>query len=65
MVRSAEESAEAGWATDSCSVHLTLPQEAVAVQLEPQRLVKILEVLQELPAPNYRCVGLHFQHPAP
>lgn len=31
-------------------------QEAVAVQLEPERLVKILEVLQELPAPNYRCV---------
>lgn len=32
------------------------PQEAVAVQLEPERLVKILEVLRELPVPNYRCV---------
>lgn len=29
------------------------------MQLEPERLIKILEVLQELPAPNYRCVGLH------
>lgn len=35
----------------------TVPhQEAVAVQLEPERLVKILEVLRELPVPNYRCV---------
>lgn len=31
----------------------------MAVQLEPERLVKILDVLQELPAPNYRCVGFH------
>lgn len=29
------------------------------MQLEPERLVKILDVLQELPAPNYRCVGFH------
>lgn len=38
---------------------LNLPphQEAVAVQLEPERLIKILEVLGELPLPNYRCVG--------
>lgn len=28
------------------------------MQLEPERLVKILEVLRELPVPNYRCVGL-------
>lgn len=27
------------------------------MQLEPERLVKILEVLRELPVPNYRCVG--------
>lgn len=27
------------------------------MQLEPERLIKILDVLQELPAPNYRCVG--------
>lgn len=26
------------------------------MQLEPERLVKILEVLRELPVPNYRCV---------
>lgn len=32
-------------------------QEAVAVQLEPERLVKILEVLRELPVPNYRYAG--------
>lgn len=25
------------------------------MQLEPERLVKILEVLRELPVPNYRC----------
>lgn len=30
----------------------------MAVQLEPERLVKILDVLQELPVANYRCVGL-------
>ncbi|XP_040859351.1 rho GTPase-activating protein 30 isoform X2 [Ochotona curzoniae] len=36
--------------------------EAVAVQLEPQRLVKILEVLQELPAPNYRTLKFLMQH---
>lgn len=28
------------------------------MQLEPERLVKILEVLRELPAPNYRCVWI-------
>lgn len=27
------------------------------MQLEPERLVKILEVLRELPVPNYRCAG--------
>lgn len=27
------------------------------MQLEPERLIKILEVLGELPLPNYRCVG--------
>lgn len=32
------------------------------MQLEPERLVKILEVLQELPVPNYRCVRLHLLH---
>lgn len=26
------------------------------MQLEPERLVKILEVLRELPVANYRCV---------
>ncbi|NXA43462.1 RHG30 protein, partial [Eudromia elegans] len=30
------------------------PQDAVAVQLEEGRLVKIKEVLRELPAPHYR-----------
>nr|XP_017495531.2 rho GTPase-activating protein 30 isoform X1 [Manis javanica] len=36
--------------------------EAVAVQLEPERLVKILEVLQELPVPNYRTLEFLMQH---
>ncbi|XP_013004668.2 rho GTPase-activating protein 30 isoform X2 [Cavia porcellus] len=36
--------------------------EAVAVQLEPERLVKILEVLQELPAPNYRTLEFLMRH---
>ncbi|ERE74044.1 rho GTPase-activating protein 30 [Cricetulus griseus] len=36
--------------------------EAVAVQLEPERLIKILEVLQELPAPNYRTLEFLMRH---
>ncbi|KAL1769775.1 rho GTPase-activating protein 30 isoform X1 [Sigmodon hispidus] len=36
--------------------------EAVAVQLEPERLVKILDVLQELPAPNYRTLEFLMRH---
>uniref|UniRef100_G1PD68 Rho GTPase activating protein 30 n=1 Tax=Myotis lucifugus TaxID=59463 RepID=G1PD68_MYOLU len=36
--------------------------EAVAVQLEPERLVKILEVLRELPAPNYRTLEFLMRH---
>ncbi|XP_005400289.1 PREDICTED: rho GTPase-activating protein 30 isoform X1 [Chinchilla lanigera] len=36
--------------------------EAVAVQLEPERLVKILEVLQELPVPNYRTLEFLMRH---
>lgn len=46
----------AGWAPDTL-LEPSPNQEAVAVQLEPERLVKILEVLRELPAPNYRCEG--------
>lgn len=33
---------------------LVLLQEAVAIQLEEERLVKIRDVLTELPAPHYR-----------
>ncbi|XP_021054140.1 rho GTPase-activating protein 30 [Mus pahari] len=36
--------------------------EAVAVQLEPERLVKILEVLQELPIQNYRTLEFLMRH---
>lgn len=36
--------------------------EAVAVQLEPERLVKILEVLKELPDPNYRTLEFLMRH---
>ncbi|XP_032483032.1 rho GTPase-activating protein 30 isoform X3 [Phocoena sinus] len=36
--------------------------EAVAVQLEPERLVKILEVLRELPVPNYRTLEFLMRH---
>ncbi|XP_048212641.1 rho GTPase-activating protein 30 [Perognathus longimembris pacificus] len=36
--------------------------ESVAVQLEPERLVKILEVLRELPAPNYRTLEFLMRH---
>lgn len=36
--------------------------EAVAVQLEPERLVKILEVLGELPTPNYRTLEFLMRH---
>ncbi|XP_017370536.1 rho GTPase-activating protein 30 isoform X1 [Cebus imitator] len=36
--------------------------EAVAVQLEPERLVKILEVLQELPIPNYKTLEFLMRH---
>ncbi|XP_055258444.1 rho GTPase-activating protein 30 isoform X4 [Moschus berezovskii] len=36
--------------------------EAVAVQLEPERLVKILDVLQELPVPNYRTLEFLMRH---
>ncbi|XP_008064111.1 rho GTPase-activating protein 30 isoform X4 [Carlito syrichta] len=36
--------------------------EAVAVQLEPERLVKILEVLRELPLPNYRTLEFLMRH---
>ncbi|XP_007945993.1 rho GTPase-activating protein 30 [Orycteropus afer afer] len=36
--------------------------EAVAVQMEPERLVKILEVLQELPVPNYRTLEFLMRH---
>ncbi|XP_016049937.1 rho GTPase-activating protein 30 isoform X2 [Erinaceus europaeus] len=36
--------------------------EAVAVQLEPERLVKILEVLRELPDPNYRTLEFLMRH---
>ncbi|XP_069933544.1 rho GTPase-activating protein 30 isoform X4 [Oryctolagus cuniculus] len=36
--------------------------EAVAVQLEPERLVKILEVLRELPIPNYRTLEFLMRH---
>lgn len=36
--------------------------EAVAVQLEPERLIKILDVLQELPAPNYRTLEFLMRH---
>lgn len=31
-----------------------VPQEAVAIQLEDERLVKIRDVLKELPGPHYR-----------
>ncbi|XP_057584625.1 rho GTPase-activating protein 30 isoform X3 [Hippopotamus amphibius kiboko] len=36
--------------------------DAVAVQLEPERLVKILEVLRELPVPNYRTLEFLMRH---
>ncbi|XP_046948829.1 rho GTPase-activating protein 30 isoform X2 [Lynx rufus] len=36
--------------------------EAVAVQLEPERLIKILEVLGELPLPNYRTLEFLTRH---
>nr|XP_011768416.1 rho GTPase-activating protein 30 isoform X2 [Macaca nemestrina] len=36
--------------------------EAVGVQLEPERLVKILEVLRELPVPNYRTLEFLMRH---
>ncbi|XP_020744965.2 rho GTPase-activating protein 30 isoform X1 [Odocoileus virginianus] len=36
--------------------------EAVAVQLEPERLVKILDVLQELPVANYRTLEFLMRH---
>ncbi|XP_006895608.1 PREDICTED: rho GTPase-activating protein 30 [Elephantulus edwardii] len=36
--------------------------EAVAVQMEPERLVKILEVLRELPLPNYRTLEFLMRH---
>ncbi|XP_066227385.1 rho GTPase-activating protein 30 isoform X1 [Saccopteryx leptura] len=36
--------------------------EAVAVQLEPERLVKILEVLRELPVTNYRTLEFLMRH---
>lgn len=36
--------------------------EAVAVQLEPERLVKILEVLRELPVPNCRTLEFLMRH---
>ncbi|XP_006861827.1 PREDICTED: rho GTPase-activating protein 30 [Chrysochloris asiatica] len=36
--------------------------EAVAVQMEPERLVKILEVLRELPIPNYRTLEFLMRH---
>uniref|UniRef100_A0A8C3WXJ2 Rho GTPase activating protein 30 n=1 Tax=Catagonus wagneri TaxID=51154 RepID=A0A8C3WXJ2_9CETA len=36
--------------------------EAVAVQLEPERLVKILEVLRELPVANYRTLEFLMRH---
>ncbi|XP_075396564.1 rho GTPase-activating protein 30 isoform X1 [Tenrec ecaudatus] len=36
--------------------------EAVAVQMEPERLVKILEVLRELPVPNYRTLEFLMRH---
>ncbi|XP_036290300.1 rho GTPase-activating protein 30 isoform X3 [Pipistrellus kuhlii] len=36
--------------------------EAVAVQLEPERLIKILEVLRELPTPNYRTLEFLMRH---
>lgn len=43
--------------SQTCFLNLPPDQDAVGVQLEPERLVKILEVLRELPVPNYRCVG--------
>ncbi|XP_058165953.1 rho GTPase-activating protein 30 isoform X2 [Dasypus novemcinctus] len=36
--------------------------EAVAVQMEPERLVKILEVLRDLPVPNYRTLEFLMRH---
>ncbi|XP_004407950.1 PREDICTED: rho GTPase-activating protein 30 isoform X3 [Odobenus rosmarus divergens] len=36
--------------------------DAVGVQLEPERLVKILEVLRELPDPNYRTLEFLMRH---
>ncbi|KAG3281080.1 rho GTPase-activating protein 30 isoform X1 [Ictidomys tridecemlineatus] len=36
--------------------------EAVAVQLEPERLIKILEVLRELPVPNCRTLEFLMRH---
>ncbi|XP_051003831.1 rho GTPase-activating protein 30 [Acomys russatus] len=36
--------------------------EAVAVQLEPERLIKILDVLQELPIQNYRTLEFLMRH---
>lgn len=34
--------------------NMSVLQEAVAIQLEEERLVKIRDVLKELPAPHYR-----------
>ena len=34
--------------------YLCVLQEAVAIQLEEERLVKIRDVLKELPRPHYR-----------
>ncbi|XP_044772227.1 rho GTPase-activating protein 30 isoform X2 [Neomonachus schauinslandi] len=36
--------------------------DAVGVQLEPERLIKILEVLRELPVPNYRTLEFLMRH---
>ncbi|CAD7679903.1 unnamed protein product [Nyctereutes procyonoides] len=36
--------------------------DVVGVQLEPERLVKILEVLRELPVPNYRTLEFLMRH---
>uniref|UniRef100_G3U205 Rho GTPase activating protein 30 n=1 Tax=Loxodonta africana TaxID=9785 RepID=G3U205_LOXAF len=36
--------------------------EAVGVQMEPERLVKIVEVLRELPVPNYKTLEFLMRH---
>ncbi|RLV62153.1 hypothetical protein DV515_00019615 [Chloebia gouldiae] len=38
------------------------PQDAVAIQMEEARLVKIKEVLKELPAPHYRTLEFLMRH---